>query len=168
MRAKIASAAASKRRAPNEPSTLAAPALGTGKRGRAYAQRLEAPLALVDKRRTRADDMEVMPLIGDVKGRNVVIFDDVVSTGKFIAKAAIALKEQGAEEIYVGVTHAVFSPEAGEIMRSAPVREIVVTDSIAPRSVGLDDRLKVLSVSRLFGEAIRRIHEERSLSSLFV
>ncbi|MBK8230034.1 MAG: ribose-phosphate pyrophosphokinase [Candidatus Eisenbacteria bacterium] len=148
--------------------TVVAPDLGSVKMARAYAQRLEASLALVDKRRTRADDMEVMTLIGDVKGRNVVIFDDVVSTGKTIAKAAIALKEQGAEEIYVGVTHAVFSPEAGEIMRSAPVREIVVTDSIAPRSVGLDDRLKVLSVSRLFGEAIRRIHEERSLSSLFV
>jgi len=153
--------------------TVVAPDLGSVKMARAYASRLDASLALVDKRRTRADDAEVMNLIGDVRGRNVVIFDDVISTGKTIARAAIELKERGAAEIWVGATHAVFSQESAEILGSAPVREIVVTDSLPQRRLGpagaaLEAKLRVLSVSRLFGEAVRRIHEERSLSSLFL
>lgn len=148
--------------------TVVAPDLGSVKMARAYAARLDAPLAVVDKRRTRADDAEVMNVIGDVKGRNIVLFDDQISTGKTIARAAVELRELGAEEIYVGATHAVFSPLAGDILAASPVQEIAVTDSIAPRSLGSYSKVKVLTASRLFGEAIRRIHEERSLSSLFV
>lgn len=148
--------------------TVVAPDVGSLKMARAYAKRLGASLALVDKRRTRADDTEVMHLIGDVHGRNVVIFDDVISTGKTIAKAAVALKEQGAESICVGATHAVFAPDTHAVLKAAPIEEVVVTDSVPPRGGELEGTLQILSVSRLLGEAIRRIHEERSLSSLFV
>jgi ribose-phosphate pyrophosphokinase len=148
--------------------TVVAPDVGSLKMARAYAKRLGASLALVDKRRTRADDTEVMNLIGDVQGRNVVIFDDVISTGRTIAKAAVALKEQGAETICVGVTHAVFAPQTQAVLGAAPIEEVVVTDSVPPRELELGEKLQVLTVSRLLGEAIRRIHEERSLSSLFV
>jgi ribose-phosphate pyrophosphokinase len=148
--------------------TVVAPDVGSIKMARAYAKRLGATLALVDKRRTRADDAEVNNVIGEVEGRNVVIFDDVISTGKTVARAAIALREGGARDIFVGATHPVLSAEARSHLTQAPVREVVVTDSLP---VSLDRRwesLKILSVSGLLGEAIRRIHEERSLSSLFV
>lgn len=148
--------------------TVVAPDVGSIKMARAYAKRLDAALALVDKRRTRADDSEVMFVIGEVEGRNVVIFDDVISTGKTIANAARALREKGAREIYVGATHAVLSGEARGILSAAPVREVVVTDTLSPRPDHQWDGLRILSVSKLLGEAIRRIHEERSLSSLFV
>ena len=148
--------------------TVVAPDVGSIKMARAYAKRLDAALALVDKRRTRADDTEVMFVIGEVEGRNVVIFDDVISTGKTIANAAKALRDKGAGEIYVGATHAVLSGESRTILRSAPVREVGVNDPQAPRPDQQWDGLRILTVSKLLGEAIRRIHEERSLSSLFV
>ncbi len=148
--------------------TVVAPDVGSIKMARAYAKRLGASLALVDKRRTRADDAEVMNLIGEVEGRNVVIFDDVVSTGKTVARAAVALREHGAREIFVGATHPVFSPDAREFLSGAPVKEVAVTDSLPIPDEKRWDGLRVLTVSKLLGEAIRRIHEERSLSSLFV
>jgi ribose-phosphate pyrophosphokinase len=148
--------------------TVVAPDVGSIKMARAYAKRLGASLALVDKRRTRADDAEVMNVIGEVEGRNVVIFDDVISTGKTVARAAVALRENGAKDIYVGATHAVFSPNASEFLASAPLVEVVVTDSLPIPPRYRWGALRVLTVSGLLGEAIRRIHEERSLSSLFV
>jgi len=148
--------------------TVVAPDVGSLKMARAYAKRLGASLAVVDKRRTRADDTEVMNVIGEVDGRNIVIFDDVMSTGRTIARAATALRAQGAKSIYVGVTHGGFAPSAGKILGEAPIEEVVVTDSLPPRDIGLGDKHRVLTVSRLLGEGIRRIHEERSLSSLFV
>ncbi len=148
--------------------TVVAPDVGSIKMARAYAKRLGASLALVDKRRTGADETEVMNLIGDVDGRNVVIFDDVISTGKTVVRAAVALREHGAREIYVGATHPVFSGPAAELLSKAPVREVIVTDSIQVPPQKRWETLRVLSVSGLLGEALRRIHEERSLSSLFV
>ena len=147
---------------------VVAPDVGSIKMARAYSKRLNASLALVDKRRTRADDTEVMNVIGEVKAQNVVIFDDVISTGRTIAKAAVALRKHGAREIFVGATHAAFSEETLTTLGDAPVREIVVTDSIPQPPERLSEKVRVLSVSGLLGEAIRRIHEERSLSSLFV
>jgi ribose-phosphate pyrophosphokinase len=148
---------------------VVAPDVGSIKMARAYSKRLSASLALVDKRRIRADEMEVMNVIGDVRDRNVVIFDDVISTGKTIARAAVALRKQGAREIFVGATHAAFSDETIPTLLDSPVREVVVTDSIAqPVERFASARVRVLSVAGLLGEAIRRIHEERSLSSLFV
>lgn len=148
---------------------VVAPDVGSIKMARAYAKRLSASLALVDKRRTSPDKTEVMSVIGDVAGRNVVIFDDVISTGSTIANAAEALKEKKAREIFVGATHAAFSPETISNLEKAPVREVVVTDSIhqSPESLA-GSKVRVMSVSGLLGEAIKRIHEERSLSSLFV
>ena len=148
--------------------TVVAPDVGSIKMARAYAKRLDASLALVDKRRTRADDAEVMFVIGDVEGRNVIIFDDVISTGRTIANAARALKEKGAKQIHVGATHAVFSSVAPQVLQEAPVSEVVVTDTIALKPEMRWKGLTVLTVSKILGEAIRRIHEERSLSSLFV
>jgi len=147
---------------------VVAPDVGSIKMARAYAKRLGGSLALVDKRRTRADDSEVMNVIGDVQGQNAVIFDDVISTGGTIANAAAALKEQGAKEIFVGATHAAFSDETEKTLGRSPVREVVVTDSIPQPPDRLGSKIRVLTVSGLLGEAIRRIHEERSLSSLFV
>jgi ribose-phosphate pyrophosphokinase len=148
---------------------VVAPDVGSIKMARAYAKRLGASLALVDKRRTRVDEMEVMNVIGEVDGRNAVIFDDVISTGSTVAKAAEALRREGAREIFVGATHAAFSESTVKILTEAPVREFIVTDSIAqPLDSLLGSRVRVLTVSGLLGEAIRRIHEERSLSSLFV
>lgn len=148
---------------------VVAPDVGSIKMARAYAKRLSSGLALVDKRRVRADEMEVMNVIGDVKDKNVVIFDDVISTGKTISRAAVALRKHGAREIFVGATHAAFSDETVPVLNDSPVREVVVTDSIpqAPERLN-SSKVRVLSVSGLLGEAIRRIHEERSLSSLFV
>ncbi|MDM7914102.1 MAG: ribose-phosphate pyrophosphokinase [Candidatus Eisenbacteria bacterium] len=148
--------------------TVVAPDVGSIKMARAYAKRLGASLALVDKRRTGRDEAEVMFVIGDVEGRNVIIFDDVISTGTTIANAAKALAGKGAKEIYVGATHGVLSGKAPQVLREAPVREVVVTDTLALRPELRWDGLVTLSVNRLLGEAIRRIHEERSLSSLFV
>jgi ribose-phosphate pyrophosphokinase len=148
--------------------TVVAPDVGSIKMARAYAKRLDASLALIDKRRTRADDAEVMNVIGEVDGRNVIIFDDVISTGKTVANAARALRKNGALEIYVGATHAVLSGEAPRYLQEAPVREVVVTDTLTLRPELRWESLRILTVSRLLGEAVRRIHEERSLSSLFV
>ncbi len=146
-----------------------APDVGSIKMARAYAKRLGGSLALVDKRRVSPDTTEVMSVIGEVAGRNVVIFDDVISTGSTIAKAAEALKKKDAREIYVGATHAAFSPDTLRILQEAPVREVVVTDSIQqPAELLEGSKIRVMSVSGLLGEAIKRIHEERSLSSLFV
>jgi ribose-phosphate pyrophosphokinase len=135
---------------------------------RAYAKLLGAELALVDKRRPRADAVEVMNIIGDVEGKNVVFFDDVISTGRTLCKAAEAMKANGARDVYAGATHAVLSDGAADLIESSPLREVVVTDTVPHPAERLNEKFTVLSVGGLLGEAIRRIHEERSLSSLFV
>lgn len=148
---------------------VVAPDVGSIKMARAYAKRLGVSLALVDKRRMGIDDIEVMHVIGDVADHNVVIFDDVISTGKTIGRAATALRKNGAREIFVCATHAAFSSDTEGNLAGSPVREIVVTDSIPQAADRIQSiKMRTLSVSGLLGEAIRRIHEERSLSSLFV
>ncbi len=147
---------------------VVAPDIGSVKMARAYAKRLGAELALVDKRRPKADAVEVMNIIGDVEGKNIVFFDDVISTGRTLCMAAEAMRANGAREIYAGATHAVLSDGAPERIMASPIREVVITDTV-PHDLGrLNDKFTVLSVGGLLGEAIRRIHEERSLSSLFV
>jgi ribose-phosphate pyrophosphokinase len=147
---------------------VVAPDIGSVKMARAYAKRLGAELALVDKRRPRADAVEVMNIIGDVEGKNVVFFDDVISTGRTLCKAAEAMKANGARDVYAGATHAVLSDGAADLIESSPLREVVVTDTVPHPAERLNEKFTVLSVGGLLGEAIRRIHEERSLSSLFV
>src|SRR5436309_2946802 len=109
---------------------VVAPDVGGVKMARAYAKRLGADLALTDKRRPRPDSVEIMNIIGDVKGKNAVLFDDVVTTAGTLCQAAEAIRAQGAREIYAGVTHGVFSPGAFERIEASPIRELVITNSV--------------------------------------
>jgi len=147
---------------------VVAPDIGSVKMARAYAKRLGVGLAIVDKRRPRPDAVEMMNVIGEVEGKNVVIFDDVVSTGSTLVEAAEALKRAGAKDIYAGCTHGILCGDAVERIRRSSVRELVVTDSIPHDPLKLAPTSKVLTVAGLLGEAIRRIHDEKSLSSLFI
>jgi len=147
---------------------VVAPDIGSVKMARAYAKRLGAELALVDKRRPRADAVEVLSIIGDVEGKNIVMFDDVVTTARTLCQAAEALKKNGALAIRAGVTHGVLCPDAFERVERSPIVELVVTDTLDHSKPPLPKNVVELSVAGLLGDAVQRIHEERSLSSLFV
>jgi len=147
---------------------VVAPDIGSVKMARAYAKRLSASLAIVDKRRPRPDAVEMMNVIGEVEGKNVVIFDDVVSTASTLVEAARALKDSGAREIYAAATHGVLCGDAMERVSNSLLKELVVTDSVPHAPGTLPEKIKVLSVAALLAEAIRRIHDEESLSSLFI
>lgn len=149
-------------------TVVVAPDLGSVKMNRAYANRLGVPLALVDKRRPRQDTTEVMNIIGDVEGRDVILLDDEISTASTMAQAAWALQKRGARSVFAGATHGKFVGEALTKINESPIEEVVVTDSIPQHGRDLGPKIKTLSVAPLLGEAIKRIHEERSLSSLFV
>ena len=155
-----------KKRIPN--LMVVAPDIGSVKMARAYAKRLGADLALVDKRRPRPDSVEVMNIIGEVEGKNIVMFDDVITTARTLTQAATALKANGAGEIYAGITHGVFCPDAFERVGKSPIKELAVTDTLDHTYMQLPGNVVELSVAGLLGEAVQRIHEERSLSSLFV
>ncbi len=147
---------------------VVAPDVGGVKMARAYAKRLGAELALTDKRRPKPDAVEIMNIIGDVKGKNAVLFDDVVTTARTLCQAAETIRAAGSKDVYAGVTHGVFSPGAIERIEQSPIRELVITNSVH-NTVALEcKRVTELSVAGLLGEAVQRIHEERSLSSLFV
>ena len=145
--------------------TIVSPDAGGAERARAYAKRLDAELAIIDKRRTD-DGPEVMNVIGDVAGRTCIIQDDIIDTAGTIQKAAKALKEAGAERVLACAVHGVLSGPAIRRIEESPLEELIVTNTI-PQS---DERskIRVLSVARLLGQAIRSIHEETSVSSLFV
>jgi len=147
---------------------VVAPDVGGVKMARAYAKRLGADLALTDKRRPRPDSVEIMNIIGDVEGKNAVLFDDLVTTGGTLCQAAETIREQGARDIYAGVTHGVFSPGALARIEQSPIKELVITDTVNHDSLPLLPKITQLSVAGLLGEAVARIHDERSLSSLFV
>ncbi|MBP7669369.1 MAG: ribose-phosphate pyrophosphokinase [Candidatus Eisenbacteria bacterium] len=146
---------------------VAAPDVGAVKMARGYAKRLNASLVVVNKRRATPDSSEVTEIIGEVEGRNVLLIDDLISTAGTIKNASLALKERGALGIYAGCTHPCFSGPAIENLKAARLEELVVTDTIPVASTELGDGLRVLSAGDLFGEAVVRIHEERSLSGLF-
>jgi len=154
------------KRIPN--MVIVAPDVGGVKMARAYAKRLGAELALTDKRRPRPDAVEIMNIIGDVEGKNAVLFDDLVTTAGTLCQAAEAVRRKGARAVYAGVTHGVFSPRAFERIEKSPIEELVITDTITRDGSKLPSKIRVLSVAGLLGEAVTRIHEERSLSSLFV
>jgi len=147
---------------------VVAPDIGSVKMARAYAKRLSASLAIVDKRRPRPDAVEMMNVIGEVDGKNVVIFDDIVSTGSTLIEAARALRDQGALEIYAAATHGVLCGDAKRRIAGSVVKELIITDSLPHDPSTLPEKIRVLSVADLLGEAIRRIHDEESLSSLFI
>ena len=145
---------------------IVSPDVGSIKLARITANVLDAELAIVDKRRPRANESEVMNLIGDVQGKNVLIRDDMVDTAGTLCSAAHFVKERGALDIYAACTHGVLSGKAVERIDQAPIKKMIFTDSIDPRRRNLPEKFEVLSCSELFGEAIKRIFDEESVSSL--
>ncbi len=147
------------------------PDVGGVRRARAYARRLNASLAIVDKRRPMANEAQVLHIVGEVKGKHILIVDDMVDTGGTMIAAMEVLEERGAGEIYASCTHPVLSGGACEKIERSFLKELVVTDSIPlenNKKVSKMSKIRVLSVASLLGEAIRRIHENRSVSSLFI
>lgn len=151
-----------------ENPVVVTPDVGGVKMARAYSDLLSAPLAIVDKRRQSGDETEVMNVIGDVKGKNVVITDDLVSTGGSLVEAASVLKEKGAKEISAVIVHPVLAGQAVQHIDESVLTELVVSNSIpVPRSAQ-NGKITVLSVAPILAEAILRIHNDESVSSLFV
>lgn len=146
--------------------TVVAPDVGSSKMARGYASRLGGDLAIVDKRRVAADRTEAGAIIGEVNGRNVLLVDDMISTGGSIADAARVCRAHGAASVRIAATHGVLCGPARERLNSAPVEEIVLTDTIPIDPAGMP-RLRVLSIAPLLAEAIMRVHTEQSLSVLF-
>ncbi len=146
---------------------VVSPDVGNVKRARGFAQRLNANLAIVDKRRPQANIAEVMNVIGDIEGYNVFMFDDMIDTAGTITNASKALKERGAREIYACCTHPVFSGPAMERLHDSEIKEVIVTDTIPVGDKKPNDKIKVLSTAPLFAEAIKRTHHHLSLSELF-
>lgn len=146
---------------------VVSPDLGGVQRARDLAERIGANLAIVDKRRPEPNVAEIMNLIGDVQGKKVIMIDDIIDTAGTTAQGATALKKWGAGEIYVCCTHPVLSGPAVDRLTEAPIKEILVTNTIPLPARKLMDRIKVLSVAPLLGEAIIRIHEDLSVSKLF-
>ena len=144
---------------------VASPDVGGMKMAWGYTKRLDARLAVIEKRRISGEEVEVGFVIGDIKDKDVILVDDIISTGGSISKAAALLKEKGARKVYVMATHAVFCGRAVEKLRDAPIAEIIVTDTI-PVTARIE-RLRVLSVAELLGEALHRIHTNKSVSTLF-
>jgi len=147
---------------------IVSPDVGGVSRARALADRLNADLAIVDKRRSAPGQSEVMNIIGDVKGRRCIVFDDIVDGGGTLCNAATALIDAGATEVSAYVSHGVLSGQAVQRVESSALKELVVTDSIeADDRVKGSDKIRVVSVAPLIGEAIRRIANEESVSKLF-
>lgn len=143
------------------------PDVGSVKLVRAFAKALNLNLAIVDKRRPDINKAQVMNVIGDVKDRDAVIRDDLVDTAGTLTEAAVALKEKGARRIVAACTHGVLSGKAREKIENSPIEKLYVSDTINISRVKRFPKLEILSVARVFSESILRIHEERSLSSLF-
>jgi ribose-phosphate pyrophosphokinase len=147
---------------------IVAPDAGGVPRARAYASRLNAGLALIDKRRAESNQAEAMHLIGEVRGKNAVILDDMVDTGGTLVEAARTLVDNGASSVHACCTHAILSGPAVERLNQSPFGSVVVTDTLPQRPErGNITNLKVLSSARLFAEAIKSIHNEDSISLLF-
>lgn len=148
---------------------IVSPDAGGVERARAFAKRLNASLAIIDKRREKANVSEVMNVIGEVEGKNALLFDDMIDTAGTITHAAAALKEKGAKKVIAACSHAVLSGPALDRINESVLEEVIVTNTIP-----MDEKQKkckkltVLSVAPLLGEAIKRIHEETSVSSLFI
>jgi ribose-phosphate pyrophosphokinase len=147
--------------------TVVSPDTGGITLARAYAKALSAPLAIIDKRRPKHNEAAVFNIIGIVQGRNILIIDDIVDTAETLCKAATALKEKGGENIYVACTHPVLSGNAVQSLQESPISKLMVSDTVDPVRVEKMDKIGVLTSAAQFGEAIRRIHQEDSISSLF-
>src|SRR5688572_14086662 len=152
--------------------TVVAPDTGGAERARAYAKRLDAELALCDKRREKANVAEVMNVVGDVEGKNCLIIDDMCDTGGTICKVADALYRNGANDIYAAFSHAVLSGGAVDNLGNSHIKKIIVSNTIPlcdkAQSLKQEGRIEVLSVAKLLAKGIKSIHDETSVSSLFI
>lgn len=144
---------------------VVAPDVGSLKMARAYSKKLDATLAFIDKRRPKANESEIMNLIGEVEGKNVLIVDDLIDTAGTLTNAASALKERGALSIKAICTHPILSGPAFQRIEDSPIDELLVTDTVQLRQPS--DKIKVLSVANIFAEAIQRIHTNDTISALF-
>lgn len=152
-----------KKKIPN--LAVVSPDVGGIKMARSYAKRLEADLILIDKRRPKANEAEVMNIIGNIEGKNMLIVDDLIDTAGTFVKAVVALKQGGAKEVYGACTHPILSGQALERINASEVTSLAVTDSIPLR--GSSTKIELRSVAQLFAEAIIRTHDNQSISSLF-
>lgn len=152
-----------------ENRVFVSPDVGNVKRAQVYANLLGGDFSIIDKRRKSGFETQVAHIIGDVKDKNVLMVDDMITTASTVVKACTILKDHGAKEIYIAATHAVFAPPAMERLAGAPFTKLAVTDTIpiGTRCESIQDRLEVLSVADLLGEAIHRIHHNESVSALF-
>jgi ribose-phosphate pyrophosphokinase len=150
------------------PRMVVSPDVGGVVRARALAKRIDAPLAIVDKRRERPGESEVMNIIGDVNGRSCILVDDIVDSGGTLVNAADALLKHGAREVYAYITHGVLSGGAVSRIANSKLKELVITDSIQPtEAVKVARNIRAISIAPLIGEAIGRTATESSVSSLF-
>jgi ribose-phosphate pyrophosphokinase len=148
--------------------TVVSPDAGGVERARAFAKRLDADLAVVDKRRSEPNEAEVMHIIGDVTDRNVIICDDMIDTAGTLVHTAAALRKQKAKRIFSCATHGVLSGPALDRLKCAPLEEIILTNTVPIDSSKILPNMKILSVAGLLAQAVRSIHEETSVSNLFV
>jgi ribose-phosphate pyrophosphokinase len=146
---------------------VVAPDVGSAKMARGFAKRLNGSLAIIDKRRPKANVSEVVNVVGEVEGRDCLLADDMIDTAGTVSEAARALKDLGARDIYVCATHALLSGPAVERLASAPIKEVTVTDTVMIPESKRFPALCILSVGELLAKAIRYIHSEQSVSSLF-
>ncbi|MGD0784679.1 MAG: ribose-phosphate pyrophosphokinase [Sedimentisphaerales bacterium] len=148
--------------------TIVSPDVGNIKRAARYVEHLNGELAIVHKRRINGREVQCGEIIGEVKGRNILMCDDMISTAGTMCSAAKLLKERGAEKIFIGATHGLFSDKAAENIAEAPIDEVVVTDTVPIKQETKKlINLKVLTVSDILGEAIKRIHKNESISAMF-
>jgi len=148
---------------------IVSPDAGGVERARAYAKRLNASLAIIDKRRDSPNVAQVMNIIGDVSGMTAVLVDDMVDTGGTLVRGAYALMEKGAKDVRACCTHPVLSGRAVEVIMDSPIDEMIVTDTIPLKNEAKTcSKIKILSISSLLAEAIRRIYQDESVSGLFV
>lgn len=147
--------------------TIVSPDVGNVKMARAYAKRLDAQLGIIDKRRRGPEDTEAVHIMGDVADQNCLVLDDMIATGGSMVEAVRILRENDARDIYLAATHGIFCGDALDNIRNADVKECIITDTIAPDE-DYPNMVRVLSMANLLGEAVVRIHEDQSVSELFV
>ena len=156
------------REMPLQNLVVVSPDSGGANRARFFAKKLDTDLAIIDKRREKSNESEVMNIIGEIKEKDCLIIDDMIDTAGTICKAAVALKEKGARKIYAAATHGVLSGPALGRLKNSPFEEIILTNTISIPENNKLSNMKILSVASIIGEAIKRIHKKESVSSLFI
>lgn len=151
----------------HDDTVIVSPDIGGVARARTFANLLDLPIAIIEKRRPKANVSEVMNVIGDIKGKNAILVDDIIDTGGTITKAAQVLKDFGAEKVYACATHPVLSGPVIERIENSVIEKFVVTNTIPLTEDKKIEKIEVVSIAPIFAEAIRRIHENESVSILF-